>query len=822
MADDRRDLERLRPGDDEALVPREPRHDRPASYPNANYGYYGGALDEGGWYYLYEMWRRVRKHKWLILFLALIVTTVVTLEAFRSKSIYQATTTVELARPKSTVYRTGDVTIESGENEYPYQTAIAMKTNVRFLMSRPVLEEVVASLTLDQNPTFLDVTGRKTLVQSFGTVLSKFKFEDNDLIGPTADTASEQFVPRDDVQRPAEESARLAPYVAILGSQISASPIEETRILAISVTHTDPTLAAQIANVTAKVYMVRSHESRTKSRINASGWLDDQTRKLKARLEEAELNLNAFATSNNMIQTGEAKENPIVEKLSNMYGLKLKAETERILKGSLYEEVKAGRVDQLPESYADPKTSQLRTKLEELTLLATQYTGRFGPENPRVQELNKQKAAIESQLSDSRSSLEGRLKAEFDRSVREEKTLSDAYLKARADAVNQSSAVIEYGMLKQKVELERGIYQDFLRRSTQAEVQKQEQENTARVIDPAFVPITPVGPDRLRMVLIGLLASLALGVGLALLIEYLDNSVKTVEDVTRYAGLPTLGMIPALGGKRKRSMLATAGVKKPLLLSTEEAPPAQEQLPTRLARRLRRGAVSETSLAEAYRGLRTSILLSAAGHAPKTMLFTSGQPAEGKTTTCVNTAISLSQLGASVLIIDADMRRPAVHRAFKINHIPGLSSFLSQGIELDGLIKEMAVPNLSVLPSGPVPPNPAELISSARMKELLRLATERFDHVLIDSPPLMSVSDPLVLSTLVEGVILVVQAGRSSRGLVRRARMELSNVGSRIFGVVLNNVDYKREGYNDYYYYNRYDTSYESDDDTERANSSGD
>lgn len=823
MSDERNNLEKHRFSGEESLVPREQKQEQ-AGYPR-NYGYYGDAVDEGGWYYLYEIWRRVRKHQWLILFLSLIITTVVTLEAFRSKSIYQATTTVELERPKGTVYRTGDVTIESGETEYPYQTAIAMKTNIRFLMSRPVLEEVVASLKLDQNPRFLDVTGRKSLTQSFRTVLSKFSFSDNDAIGPTADTASEQFVPGSEAERSAEESARLAPYVAILGSRISAAPIEETRILAISVTHTDPTLAAQIANVTAKVFMVRSHNSRTKNTATASKWLDDQTRQLKARLEEAEQNLNNFATSHNMIQTGETKENPTVEKLSSMYGLKLKAETERILKGSLYEEVKAGRVDQLPESYADPKTSQLRTKLEELTLLSTQYTGKYGPENPRVTDLNKQVAAIEKQLTESRSSLEGRLKAEYDRAVREENTLNDAYLKARGEAVNQSSALIDYGMLKQKVELERGIYQDFLRRSTQAEIQKQEGENNSRVIDPAFVPMTPVGPDRLRTVLIGLLASLGLGVAIALLIEYLDNTVKTVEDVARYAGLPTLAMIPVIGGRRKTKVLQKNVSRSPaaLLLSGEEAEPQSEQLPARIARKLRgANSVSQASLAESYRGLRTSILLSAAGHAPKTILFTSGQPAEGKTTTCINTAVSLAQLGASVLIIDADMRRPSTHKAFKVSHLPGLSSFLSQGVEIDGLIKELAVPNLSLLTSGPIPPNPAELISSSRMRELLHQATERFDHVLIDSPPLMNVSDPLVLSSLVEGVILVVQAGRSSRGAIRRARIELGRVGSKIFGVVLNNVDLKREGYGDYYYNNRYTTSYESDDDTERANSSGD
>jgi capsular exopolysaccharide synthesis family protein len=205
-----------------------------------------------------------------------------------------------------------------------------------------------------------------------------------------------------------------------------------------------------------------------------------------------------------------------------------------------------------------------------------------------------------------------------------------------------------------------------------------------------------------------------------------------------------------------------------------------------------------SSVVEAYRMLRTSVLLSAAGNPPKTILFTSGQPGEGKTTTAINTAISLAQLGSSVLLIDADLRRPAVHKIFKMNQANGLSTFLSRQVEIDSLVHKLWVPNLYVLPCGPIPPNPAELISSERMKEALRALSGKFDHILIDSPPLINVTDPVILSTMVDGVILVVQAGRSTRDVLRRARQELNSVGAKIFGVVLNNLDVKREGYDNY------------------------
>jgi len=363
---------------------------------------------------------------------------------------------------------------------------------------------------------------------------------------------------------------------------------------------------------------------------------------------------------------------------------------------------------------------------------------------------------------------------------------------AKQEAAQQNQASIQFNILKKNVETANVLYTEFLQKTNQSKIQEHEQHNNTKMIDPPQVPMSPVAPNRPRTILIGFLISLVAGVGLVFFLEYLDNTVKTVEDVSRYTQLPALSVIPAIGGRKRRALKAGANGSKSaggLALSTTSGFNTDRLL----------ALDTRSSVAEAYRVLRTSVLLSSTEKPPKTILITSGQPGEGKTTTAVNTAISLAQLGASVLIIDCDLRKPSVHTVLGVDHVVGLSTYLSRRGELDEVIQSVPIPNLSVMTAGRIPPNPAEMISSARMKEMLQILSERYDHIVIDSPPLLKVTDPVILSTMVDGVILVVHGGRSTREVVRRTRQELAVAGARIFGVVLNNVESGHDGVGDYY-----------------------
>jgi capsular exopolysaccharide synthesis family protein len=303
------------------------------------------------------------------------------------------------------------------------------------------------------------------------------------------------------------------------------------------------------------------------------------------------------------------------------------------------------------------------------------------------------------------------------------------------------------------------------------------------------------------MVIFALFLSLGAGVGLALFLEYMDDTLHTIDEVQRFLRLPTLAAIPSVGSVARRRLRPAAGA-----LQTQNGNNPELLLSADL----------RSPLAEAYRQLRTSVLLSTAGRAPKSLLVTSSLPGEGKTTTAVNTAISLAQTGARVVIIDADMRRPRLHSIFKIGNNQGLSTILSREMaeaEIISTITQHEASGLNLLTSGPIPPNPAELIGSEQMKRLITKLESTFTHIVVDSPPIGSFTDGVLISSMVDGVLLVVHGGRSSRQVVRRARQLLLDVGAKIFGVVLNNVNQHSQ---DYYYYQQYYKSsyYTADADT--------
>ena len=424
---------------------------------------------------------------------------------------------------------------------------------------------------------------------------------------------------------------------------------------------------------------------------------------------------------------------------------------------------------------------------------------------PEVREIQKQIDTLESEVDKARAKnqsnledfrtraandIKNDLQTKFLQAKSKEEKIRSDYNQQYTQAQVENQSAVQLGLLKQDIETKKDFLKKILDTQSGNSITNSGTENNIHVVEIAIPPDTPIAPSRTVSVILAMFLSTLFGIGLALFLEYLDDTIRTTEDVETYLGLPALAAIPTIDSISKRRLLLVGGKEN------EKAVPETELLIS---------ADSRSSLAEAYRQLRTSILLSTAGHAPKSLLITSSLPAEGKTTTAVNTAISLAQTGAKVLIIDADMRRPRLHKIFNISNGEGLSSILSSDMtesEILDIIENDPTSKLNLLPSGPVPPNPAELIGSEQMSKLLKILHDNFTHVVIDSPPIASFTDGVLIASIVDGVILVVHSGKSSRQVIRRSIQLLNEIGAKVFGTVLNNVNLRSQ--DNYYYYQSY------------------
>ncbi len=789
MANERQDLERISPPHAKLDTRLRNRHLRQAADPLLD-PYEDSNFEESkeSSVNLRELWLMVRRRKWLVLTIITMVTTIVAIQMYRAKSYYQASTIIEIGKESAAITREAGVSIQDEGFDPYYQVNI--KTKMLMLTSHSLLEDVVVKLKLDQNPKFLDVS-KKSWFGSAEKSLSQ------------TPALSEEVDSELGMRSPAE-SARLSPYVTLIEDGLSVQQVRDTRAVTLSFTHTDAQLASQVSNEIIKIFRERNDKNKLVSLTNTEGWLKTSIRKVTSELDQAQEQLSRYTQEKGIVSLDGKNITIVTAELSQYQDLLTKAETDRLKAEALYEEVRKGNVAKLPAEFEDKtdKLVALQKNLNDLQTRQAQLETRFGPDNAQIQEVQNQILATGNQIKDATKALEEKFKSDAERAAREVVQIKAGRDNAKVKAVKENQSDIKLNTLKINVDGKQKTLNVLRDQAQQAELKLKEQASNIRIYEPAQVPTVPAGPRRLLSILLAFFLSTAAAIGLAFFLEYLDNTIKTVEDVERYAQLPALGVIPAIATSTSLRKLPTKAEQEAMVANSGGISLPSASLATQLMT-----LDNQSTVAEAYRALRTSVLLSSAGHPPKTILVTSGRPGEGKTTTAINTAISLAQLGASVLIIDCDLRRPKVHKVFGISHVHGLSTYLSRDAELDQLIHALPIPNLFLLPCGPTPPNPAELVSSEKMREMLITLSQQYDHIILDSPPLINVTDPVILSTMVDGVIMVVHAGKSTRDVVRRASQELTGVGAKVFGVVLNNVNLQREGY-DEYYYQRYYTGY--------------
>lgn len=786
--------------------------------PIINGGYRGGYDQEGS--QILDYWRAIRKRLWLVIGVAVLVTTLTAIYMARRPDIYQAQATVQVDLEQANP----DLVTTERRSPSLNSDPAYFNTQLQLLTSESLLRRVVKELSLDSSKGFQkeksegSVSAWRAVLKAIGLASDVPKKKENAdevaVSNSSAVASSEEMV----------EAVRLAPFVDILKKSLTVEPVREaratfkdTRLIEIYYRHTDPELAAVIVNGIAGTFSKQNQEKRTGTSRKNNEFLDERIANLQTEIKAGEIKLVELSEDAGILKPEEGQ-TIVLQRLAGLNKQLLEAENNRKnaeaeynAVGNSSDRLKA-RVEEKMAEFLNVRENEIsklvndnQKQITELKVVRTRLAEEFQETVQEIVEIDKQIKTREDEIAKVRETNQKALE-EF--RTRTAKVIIDnlrtRYLQAKAqedkikadfdiqknEAQGEDQAAITIRLLQQDIDTKRGFLKNLTEQQNSNVIISTGTENNVGVVEIAIPPDAPVSPRRLSTVLAALILSTLFGAGLALFLEYLDDTIRNTEEVEKYLGLPALAAIPAIASMPRRRLLLVGA-------TDENDAKANSELLINMD--------SRSSLAEAYRQLRTSILLSTAGHAPKSLLVTSSLPSEGKTTTAINTAISLAQTGAKVLIIDSDMRRPRLHSVFNISNAEGLSTILSsdvRGNEILDVVQRDEMTKLYLLPSGPVPPNPAELIGSEQMANLLKLLQNNFTHVVVDSPPIASFTDGVLIASMVDGVILVVNSGKSSRQVVRRSRQLLQDIGAKIFGVVLNNVNLRSQ--DNYYYYQSY------------------
>jgi capsular exopolysaccharide synthesis family protein len=563
----------------------------------------------------------------------------------------------------------------------------------------------------------------------------------------------------------------------------------------------DPQTAQNVVNTLMHTYQENNLKARFESTMQASDWLSKQLVDLQMKVETSQEKLVRYQKEHEILGIDE-KQNITTAKLDELNKELTVAESERMDKEAFYRLVESGDADAIASSpgameseapgaqTASQLLETLRAKQADLNIQVADLNTQFGPAYPKLVQMNNQLKEVDAQLQLEMKKIAGRVRGQYTTALRRESMLHDALEKQKQEANKLNESAIEYSLLKRDLETNRQLYEGLLEKLKEAGISAGLKSNNFQIVNSARVPTTPVEPNVPRNLGFAFVLGLTSGVGLAFLLEGLDNTVRTTEQAQAISGLPPLGMIP-LGSKTAREGTPS---KRLTLASSNEA--------VELITHVR----PQSQMAESYRALRTSLLLSHLGAPPKVIMVTSALPQEGKSTTSINCAVVLAQKGVRVLLIDCDLRRPSIHKTLGMGPRSGLSNVLTGSTTLKQAITVApTLPDLDVLPAGAPPPNPAELLASTNMRDVLAELRERYDHIVLDTPPTLSVTDAVVLSPRADAIVLVIRSGSTTKQALRRSRDILTQVNARVSGVLLNAVDLSSP---DYYYYYEYQGKY--------------
>ncbi|HOW84467.1 MAG TPA: polysaccharide biosynthesis tyrosine autokinase [Candidatus Aminicenantes bacterium] len=745
---------------------------------------------------LLEYVRIVLKRKWVLAVFTAVLVALAAVLSFTRTPLYRATATLLIDEPGASLLNIQDVLNAGGYYRSDY-LGTYFNTQLRLLTSRSLAERVAKRLNLAARPELRAAGGpRAGFLAGLKSAIT-FRW----LSGRGRNAAAPPA--------PSAGGPSAAGYASVVQGGLSIAPIAETRLVYVSYVSPHAVLAADIVNAVVEEFVSFSVESRYEATKQTSEFLTEQTAQLREDLKRKEEDLQKYGQEKNLLYLSD-NESTVVNKFADVNTALTTAQIERYAKESAYLELKNLDVDSLPESVSNPTIQALRTTYTQVRSDYEEKGRIYRPEYPEMVQLKARLDATRNTLQEEIRKAVEAAESEYRAALKKENSLRGLLDEQRGDVTRMNKNAIFYHTLRTEVENMRTLLSTLVAKQNEIQVSSQLgglRTSNIKVVDRALVPPGPFTPNVRRNLLMALLAGLFGGLGLVFLIEYLDNTVKGPEDVEKLVGLPSLGVIPFLSAETARGKSDVYGARR--TYGAEEGPAPEAGPPAVREIELINHLYPKFSIAEDYRTVRTSILFSHADGSPKTIAFTSTLPQEGKTATVSNLAVSFAQLEGRVLLIDADLRKPRLSKVFALRNAVGLSGYLAGKNSFDEVVQKTSIENVWTVPSGPHPPNPAELLNSRRMKELLAQAKEEFGVVLLDTPPVLAVIDPVIVSSLADSTVFVVRAGKTTRRSLQRAVEEVRRSKADIIGVVFNEVRVGRQGIGTPFYH-YYEYEYES------------
>ena len=705
--------------------------------------------------HLLDYWRVLVKRRWVIYTTVTVVIATVALGSFLTRPVYTATTRLQIEEnsPKVLPFQEVMASVPDGRNDF-YQTQYGL------IQSRRVAGDVIADLGLAHEEEYRLTAPRRV----------------------RPGLKPEQVL----------EARRIDAFLR----HLQVLPVRNSRLVDIAFSSHDPVLAARAANAVAKAYIAFNSQVQSKTTSLAATSLEGQISELQRQIDAKEKELQAYAREHGIVELSDTQ-NISLKNLNDLNDAYTRARAARIEKEARYAALRDTDPGGLPEVLQSQLIKELTAKSADLQQRYAQMSETFKPDWPEMVRLKSEIDANRDRLETERQAIYrqvlGMSESAYRAARNEEQRLKTALDDQKRQSQDAGLKEIRYNNLKTEVANKRSTLEAILKRQAEASSSAGIDGSVAsnvRIVDTAEVPTRKSSPKIKQNLLLGLLTGLMLGLGLAFFFEYMDKSIKTPEEIVSVADVPSIGLIPAL---------RVEGMTLRLIRRNGPYPPPAQRI------ELISHDNPKSKLSEAFRELRTALLVSQAGGPPRTILIASAQPGEGKTSVAVNLAVTLAQIGRLVLLVDADLRKPRLHKIFSIPNEEGLSTYLSRSDSPWLEPRHTQVSRLYVVPSGPLPPTPADLLNSERFVRLQKEIEEQgYDHVIFDSPPLLAVADPSIMAARMEAVILVVHAGMTSKDAVVHAAGRLRQVKGKILGAVLNRADLDRQGYYYGYSYKRY------------------